>query len=136
MTYQQWSKIRLTRSDRRFAQDLSSLFYMNSKLRITKLSNSISTYLRKKKINGNPLSAGDVQNDDFINVDSGFKVFSTDRGSPTFWSDKMKVVMATIRQIGKPHLFLTVSAAETEWLELIVILINHSHTPFAQSCKL
>ena len=48
-----------------------------------------------------------------------------DRSSPSFWQLKMKELMAMIRQIGKPDLFLTLSAAETRWNELLVILVRN-----------
>ena len=44
------------------------------------------------------------------------------RHSPSYWADRKRDAMAMLRQLGCPTFFLTISAAETRWLELIVIL--------------
>jgi len=44
------------------------------------------------------------------------------RMSPAHWEDKKKKVKAMIRQFGLRTLFITLSAAETRWPELIVLL--------------
>ena len=46
------------------------------------------------------------------------------RGSPQFWSLKKKELLATVRQLGCPTFFFTLSAAETKWPELLRILVN------------
>lgn len=43
-------------------------------------------------------------------------------GSPAYWEKKKKNVMAMIRQFGLCNFFITLSAAETRWPELIIIL--------------
>jgi len=50
--------------------------------------------------------------------DHAYKVLEHDRGSPK----KKKEIFAMIRQIGPAAIFLTLSSAETRWLELLVIL--------------
>ena len=57
-----------------------------------------------------------------IHNDDAFTFLRCDRSSPAFWELKKKEVMTMIRQLGCPTLFLTLSAAETKWSELIVIL--------------
>jgi len=52
----------------------------------------------------------------------GYKFLRTDRSSPSFWEEKKRELLATIRQIGIPSIFLTLSAAETKWIELLIIL--------------
>jgi hypothetical protein len=44
------------------------------------------------------------------------------RTSPAFWEQKLKNILAMIRQLGIPTLFLTLSAAESKWPELLVML--------------
>ena len=124
ISYQDWLKSELTRSDRRCAT-VSKLFFSASKLRISKVASSIGFCLRKSKAKTS-IKASELLEPDFIKKiethDSGFKMFETDRGSPAFWEQKKKQVFAAIRQLGKPTLFLTLSPAETKWLELLVIL--------------
>ncbi|CAF4606665.1 unnamed protein product, partial [Rotaria sp. Silwood2] len=57
-----------------------------------------------------------------IHNDDAFTFLRCDRSSPAFWELKKKEVLAMIRQLGCPTLFLTLSAAETKWADLIVIL--------------
>ena len=42
--------------------------------------------------------------------------------SPTLWQQKQQELMSMIRQQGCPTFFLTLSAAETKWIELLKIL--------------
>ncbi|CAD6216212.1 GSCOCG00011290001-RA-CDS [Cotesia congregata] len=73
---------------------------------------NINFCLRKNKMKSKLIKAGDI----------GFKFLSHDRGSPSFWEEKKKNVFALFRQIGPPSIFFTLSAAETKWPELIVML--------------
>ena len=54
--------------------------------------------------------------------DDAFKFLKTIRSSPAFWQQKQKELMCMIRQLGCPTFFLTLSAAETKWSELLRIL--------------
>jgi len=56
-----------------------------------------------------------------ISHDDGYRILKDTRTSPAHWEDKKKV-MAMIRQFGLPTVFITLSAAETRWPELIVLL--------------
>ncbi|KAK7573658.1 hypothetical protein V9T40_004699 [Parthenolecanium corni] len=127
MTYQQWCRWRLIRNDRRFA-DITSIFYMASKIRILKITSSIAMCMRMKKFDPKVMNSGAMCNEDFvkslIEEDVGYKMLAIDRGSPSFWSEKMKELLAMIRQLGPPTLFLTVSAAETRWTELLKLLVK------------
>ena len=54
--------------------------------------------------------------------DDAFKFLKTIRSSPAFCQQKQKELMSMIRQLGCPTFFLTLSAAETKWPELLLIL--------------
>ena len=75
---------------------------------------------------GQTLTVSDVLNDEnldkMIESDDAFKFLKTVRCSPAFWQQKQKELMAMIRQLGCPTFFLTLSAAETKWIELLRIL--------------
>jgi hypothetical protein len=49
-------------------------------------------------------------------------VFKNLRSSPSYWKEKTKKVLAMVRQLGKCTFFITLSAAETKWKELLVSL--------------
>ena len=57
-----------------------------------------------------------------INRDEGYAVFKNVRSSPSYWKKKMQTVVSLVRQIGKCSFFVTLSAAENKWPELLVTL--------------
>lgn len=54
--------------------------------------------------------------------DCAYKIFEHDRGGPEYFALKKRELFAMIRQLGPPTIFLTLSSAETKWLELLVNL--------------
>ena len=72
------------------------------------------------------LTVSDVLNDEnierMVEDDEAFKFLKTVRSTPAFWQQKQRELMSMIRQLGCPTFFLTLSAAETKWLELLRIL--------------
>ncbi|CAF1444646.1 unnamed protein product, partial [Rotaria sordida] len=124
LTYAKIAKSELRMFDRRCGR-VSKLFFTYKKLQTRKFSDAISINLRKTK-NTKNVTATQMLNRDYVNGsihnDDGFTFLRCDRSSPAFWELKKKEVMAMIRQLGCPTLFLTLSAAETQWSELIIIL--------------
>ncbi|CAF3456573.1 unnamed protein product [Rotaria sp. Silwood1] len=59
-----------------------------------------------------------------IHNNDAFAFLRCDRSSPAFLELKKKEAMAMIRQLGCATIFLTLSAAEKKWSELIVLLIQ------------
>ncbi|XP_061393643.1 uncharacterized protein LOC133329165 [Musca vetustissima] len=57
-----------------------------------------------------------------IQHDDGYRILKGIRTSPAHWEGEKKKAVAMIRQFGLPTFFITLSAAETKWLELLVIL--------------
>ena len=57
-----------------------------------------------------------------IQHDDGYKVLKGVRSSPAHWEAEKKKAIAMIRQLGLPTFFITLSAAESQWVELLVIL--------------
>jgi hypothetical protein len=88
------------------------------------VANAVSLCLRKKKTS--KVTAGEILGGDslknLIDHDDGFRVLKKVRTSPSFWEQKLKNILAMIRQLGIPTLFLTLSAAESKWPELLVML--------------
>ncbi|XP_026481429.1 uncharacterized protein LOC113388245 [Ctenocephalides felis] len=62
-----------------------------------------------------------------IEFDDGYRLLKNLRSSPAFWQDKKKKLLAMIRQLGRPTLFLTLSAAESHWPELLKTLMKYSN---------
>ena len=119
------SKSYLRRIDRRAACKIPYIFYIERKKQMKALKEAIGICMRKKP-NENQLKAKEVLNSEIINnllsKDQAYRVLVNDRTSPVYWQRKMKELFAMIRQLGCPTFFLTLSAAETRWTELLVIL--------------
>ena len=57
-----------------------------------------------------------------VKLDEGYKIFKTVRNSPQYWENQKKDVFAMIRQLGLPTLFISLSANDLHWPELILAL--------------
>ncbi|CAA9997342.1 unnamed protein product, partial [Nesidiocoris tenuis] len=102
------------------------LFFMARKKTEMAVVSCVNVVLRKYKKNGKNLSVKDVSDPNFIadalRHNDGHRFLKQIRGSPAFWEDKKKAVLAMIRQLGKPTIFFTFSAAELHCPELLSIL--------------
>jgi len=93
-----------------------------------KLISSINVCLRKYKVQQN-LKVKDVLTrsriiENYMNTEDAKRIFRTIRPSPAYWSVKKKDLFAMIRQLGVPSFFITLSPAEIEWPELLVLLVQ------------
>jgi len=103
----------------------ATLFFNYKELELIKIRNNISTCLRERSA-PSAITATNVLDEDFmgnlISHDDGYRILKGIRTSPAHWEDEKKKVMVMIRQFGLPTFFITLSAAETRWSELIVLL--------------
>jgi len=111
--------------DRRCAKP-SKLLYSFKLSQTFQIASQISICLRKKKKGGKKLTASEMFNTEFVDNlvqhDDGYKLLKNIRSSPSYWQDRQKNLLAMIRQLNIPTFFITLSAAEVKWNELIVIL--------------
>jgi len=101
------------------------LFFSYKKLELIKIRNNISTCLRERNASSAITDANVLDEDfmgNFISHGDGYQILKDIRMSPAHWEDEKKKVMAMIRQFGLPTFFITQSAAETRWPELVVLL--------------
>ena len=54
-----------------------------------------------------------------VRLDEGYYIFCNLRNSPAYLEKRKKDAFAMIHQIGFPSLFISLSAAETKWPELL-----------------
>ena len=62
-----------------------------------------------------------------IKLDEGYYIFKDIHNSPAYLTRKKKEAFAMIRQLGFPSLFMSQSAAETKWPELLRALGKSVH---------
>ena len=60
----------------------------------------------------------------FVRLNEGYKFLENVRGSPPYWEKRKKEAFAMIRQLGPPHMFLTLSFSETKNCDLLKIQIE------------
>jgi hypothetical protein len=117
------------RYDRRCAENVTYIFYMYKKLMAEKLISAINYCLKKFKVKNN-LTVNDVLTNSttmqqLIRTNDMKQFLRNIRSSPVYWESKKKELFAMIRQLGCPSFFITLSPAEVDWPELIVILVQN-----------
>ena len=112
--------------DRRAALHIPNIFYKMKKLQTEQVCNKIHLAVRRCKTKGKSYTAGYILNDNMgeslVKLDEGYKIFKTIRNSPQYWENQKKDVFAMIRQLGLPTLFISLSANDLHWPELIIAL--------------
>nr|XP_029718435.1 uncharacterized protein LOC115261217 [Aedes albopictus] len=105
------------------------ILHLSKKKLLNESYNSIKVAIRKKK-NAKNVTAQQALQPSFIggllSFDNGLRFMDQMRCAPAYMQQKKKVLCAQIRQIGTPVFFLTVSAVETNWPELIQALIEYT----------
>jgi hypothetical protein len=117
-------KSELRRYDRRACRP-TKLLYMFKKSFNEKVKSAVRICLRKKR-GKNKVTASQIKDPNYVDSlmdrDEGYAVFKNIRSSPSFWKRQTQKVTAMVRQYGKCGFFITLSAAETRWPELLVTL--------------
>lgn len=122
VTYTDIAKSEIRRYDRRACKP-TKLLYSFKRSFNEKVVNAVQICMRKK-IGTRNVTVGNVKTPGFVEnlckKDDGYAVFKDLRSSPAYWKEKTKKVLAMIRQLGRATFFITFSAAEMKWAELIV----------------
>jgi hypothetical protein len=114
---------RILNKDKRFASDPNYIFYAQFVTEQKQVRDNISVALRQT---AGHLSAGhatDVaQLRQLVQRDSAFNFLQTVRGTPAYFQRAVRELIAMVAQLGCPHFFLTLSAADMSWPELFRII--------------
>ncbi|CAI5670342.1 unnamed protein product [Oreochromis niloticus] len=120
---------RLFSADTRFATDQSYLFFAQFVTETHMATNSMSIQLRKGKAitkDGRRICNRMLENKDeverLINNKDATRFMKPLRGTPAYWEKALKDLHAMVRQLGKPTFFLTFSAAEMRWPEVVEVI--------------
>ena len=112
--------------DRRIALHIPNVFFKMKKLQLEQVSSKVNLAVRRCKTKGKTYTAGyiikDNMGESLVKLDEGYKIFRTIRNSPQYWENQKREVFAMIRQLGLPTLFISLSANDLNWSELIVSL--------------
>lgn len=128
LKYSDICKSELRQRDRRAAQSTANIFFKAKKLQLKQIQDKIWLSTKRIKLKGRTLKGSDFKQNasetvaKLVNLNEGFRIFRTLRSSPPYWESAKRDVFAMIRQLGLPTWFISLSAAETHWHELLSAL--------------
>lgn len=131
VSYSDICKYELRSVDRRVAKHVPNMFFKLKKIQMKSITGTVGLAMRRCQSKGKKIRACDVLNDEkranMVRLDEGHYIFRDIRNSPAYLAKRKKDVFAMIRQIGFPSLFISQSAAETKWPELLKALGKTVH---------
>ena len=90
------------------------------------VSDKVNLVMRRFQSKGKKLTAKEALSTEKVNemvrLDEGYFIFRTLRNSPVYFESRKKDLFAMIRQLGLPTWFMSLSAADSKWIDLLQIL--------------
>ena len=112
--------------DRRAAQSVPNIFFKHKKLQMKQISDKVNLAVRRCKGNEKKITAAEARNSEYldklVNLDEGYYIFRQLRNSPAYLQSRKKDIFAMIRQLSLPTWFMSLSAADTRWTDLLKML--------------
>ena len=112
--------------DGRFAQNIEYLFCAQYIADIEQIESDATLAVmlsQGRTLGGHKITAGHLQNpavlEQLVINEQGYKFLKNVRGLPAYWQDQLYDVSAMLRTLGIPTWFLTLSAADLHWPEMI-----------------
>jgi hypothetical protein len=122
----EYAKNRILHQDSRFRKSIPYLFFLFYKLEYNRLISSMNISLRKGVAGGGdegPVTAADLKDPAgvprLIAQDNAYRFLGRSRGSPAFWSSALKDLMGMMKMLGPPTFFVTFSADDRHWEEVL-----------------
>ena len=123
VNYSDVCKYELRSVDRRVAKNVPNVFFKFKKIQMKSVMAKKSLLMRRCKRKGKDICARDVLDDDerakIVRLNEGYYIFKDIRNLPAYLAKKKKEAFAMIHQLKIPALFISQSAAETKWPELL-----------------
>ena len=112
--------------DRRAAQSVPNIFFKHKKLQMKQISDKVNLAVRRCKGTEKKITAAEARNSEYldklVNLDEGYYIFRQLRNSPAYLHSRKKDIFAMIRQLSLPTWFMSLSAADTRWTDLLKML--------------
>ena len=126
---------RVLNCDKRFASDSHYLFFAQYVTEMKQIRDNITVAMRMTS--GETMTAGLVSDAEhlrqLIKSDSAYQFLRNVRGSPPYFQRAIKELIAMVAQIGCPHYFLTLSAADMTWPELFRMIGQQNGRTFSDA---
>ena len=126
ITYRKYVNARLFNCDGRFAKDINYILAMQYAIEHANVNSAINIAMRhinSDMLGGGRVTAGLLRRQSFVNKmiksDLAYRFLKNVRGSPPYWQTMFYEALAMIRTLGTPTFFLTLSAADLRWPEVI-----------------
>lgn len=94
----------------------------------SRLRDTVGIHMRKRKpgVENSVLTNADISsltnNSDILQ--NSYMFMKNIRGTAAYWNDILHNLLATVKSLGPPTIFLTLSADDLHWPELIMLLMN------------
>ncbi|MEW8545326.1 MAG: DUF6570 domain-containing protein [Candidatus Thiodiazotropha sp.] len=142
LTVLDYFNCRLYNKDSRWRKSITYLMYAVNHMEQSKLSNEIEIQMRLKNVrkSGSPVTAGNLSSpgtDPEIKANT-FMFMKNIRGTVAYWADILNNLLCTVKTLGPPTLFITLSSDDCNWPELKMLLYGVSYTEALQmpSCTM
>ena len=139
LTLRKYVNARLLDQDGRFAKDIEYIFAMQYAVEHKQVRGSISIALRQTRGHqqvGRNLHAGMLKNpqhlQNLFKKDRAYTFLKNIRGSPPYWQKMFYELLAMIQTLGIPTWFLTLSAADMKWPEVIQSIAKQYGTIYTE----
>ena len=90
------------------------------------ISDKVNLAVRRCKGKEKKLTAADARNSEYLDklvkLDEGYYIFRQLRNSPAYLESRKKDIFAMMRQLSLPTWFMSLSAADTRWTDLLKML--------------
>ena len=125
--------------DGQFGNNIKYLFCTQYATEIKQIRDSAQIALRLKHgrtLDGQRITAGMLKNKDTVNKlvhsEHAYKFLRQVRGSPAYWQHELYELLAMLRCLGIPTWFLTLSAADLHWVEMLETIAIHKGLPLTR----
>ena len=112
--------------DRRAAQSVPNIFFKHKKLQMKQISDKVNLAIRRCKNKGRKIITAEARDstnkDKLVKLDEGYYIFRQLRNLPAYLEASKKDIFAMIRQFSLPTWFMSLSAADTRWTDLLRML--------------
>ena len=112
--------------DPKFREDSTYVFFLLLVKELIHMKRCRSTFMRQATRLPN-LSKTDILNADPLNLNRynrSYQVYKNMRGTAMYYEEAKKHLMAMFRQLGCPTIFLTLSCAEFDWIDLLKEIVE------------
>ena len=126
ITHTKYFNQRLLNYTQRFASDPNYIFFAHNVSQKLNLKSRINIAL--KKVAGNNLTAGMIRANfkdtvkSFVANDEAYTFMNTLKGTPAYWKHTLGDILAMARQLNLISHFMSLSCADLQWNELVVII--------------